>query len=40
MEEFRNYDVLFPELVYDILDYFRENNTIKPVSEKCISDQP
>lgn len=38
MEEFRNYDMLFPELVYDVLDYFRGDNTIKHVSEKCVSD--
>ena len=38
MEEFRHYDMLFPELVYDILDYFRGGNSIKPFSEKCISD--
>lgn len=38
MEEFRHYDVLFPELVYDILDYFRGGNAIRSVPEKCISD--
>lgn len=29
MEEFRNYDIRFPELVYDIVDYFRIGNRIK-----------
>lgn len=38
MKEFRDYDQLFPELVYDILNYFRSNNSIKPIAQKSVID--
>lgn len=36
MEEFRNYDILYPELVYDILNYFRPGNRISETNDKTI----
>lgn len=36
MDEFRNYDQLFPELVYDILHYFWINNRVKKPNEKSV----
>ena len=36
MLEFRDYDVLFPELVYDIVNYFWVNNVSKKPIEKSI----
>lgn len=38
MEEFRNYDIRFPDLVYDIVDYFRIGNRIKKPTEKSVFD--
>lgn len=39
MVEFRDYDILFPELVYDIIDYFRANNMQrKRPAEKSVID--
>lgn len=38
MKEFRDYDITIPELVYDILDYFRVSNTIKKPTKKSILD--
>lgn len=38
MKEFRDYDIFFPELVYDILDYFRLSNTSKKVAKKSVGD--
>ncbi|MBQ6085477.1 MAG: trypsin-like peptidase domain-containing protein [Bacteroidaceae bacterium] len=38
MEEFRNYDIMFPELVYDVLDYFRAGNSIKEPKDKSVWD--
>lgn len=38
MEEFRNYDIRFPELVYDIVDYFRISNGVKEVTNKSVFD--
>ena len=38
MKEYRDYDELFPELVYDIVDYFRKNNRVKPIAQKSVFD--
>ena len=38
MKEFRDYDILFPELVYDIVDYFRASNDIKAPKDKSVLD--
>ncbi len=38
MEEFRNYDTRFPELVYDIVDYFRIGNRVKEPAKKSVVD--
>lgn len=38
MEEFRNYEITLPELVYDIVDYFRLGNKIKQPAEKTVWD--
>lgn len=38
MFEYRDYDKLFPELVYDIVDYFRINNRIKEPKNKSVID--
>lgn len=38
MEEFRNYDVLFPDLVYDIVKYFLVGNGPKKITEKSVLD--
>ena len=38
MKDFRNYDEKYPELVYDILNYFRVNNRVKPVIQKSVLD--
>lgn len=38
MEEFRNYDQRYPELVYDIVDYFRIGNRIKESIKKSVID--
>lgn len=38
MEEFRNYDINLPELVYDIVDYFRVGNKIKQPADKSVWD--
>lgn len=38
MKEFRDYDIKYPELVYDIVDYFRVSNNIKAPAAKSIMD--
>ena len=38
MEEFRDYDIRFPELVYDIVDYFRIGNRVKEPVQKSVLD--
>ena len=38
MEEFRDYDIRFPELVYDIVDYFRISNRVKEPAQKSVLD--
>lgn len=38
MIEFRDYDVLFPDLVYDVVNYFWVNNAVKKPAEKSIID--
>ena len=38
MEEFRDYDIRFPELVYDIVDYFRIGNKVKEPANKSVLD--
>lgn len=38
MREFRDYDILLPELVYDILDYFRIGNRVRETAKKNILD--
>lgn len=38
MKEFRDYDEKLPELVYDILDYFRLGNRSKPAIQKSVLD--
>lgn len=38
MIEFLDYDILLPELVYDVVDYFRISNNIKPVKDKTVLD--
>lgn len=38
MKEFRDYDIIFHELVYDIVDYFRSSNTKKAIGQKSIMD--
>lgn len=38
MEEFRDYDIRFPELVYDIVDYFRIGNRVKEPVQKSVID--
>lgn len=38
MKEFRDYDILFPELAYDILDYFRDGNIVRPNAKKSVLD--
>lgn len=38
MKEFNDYDIKFPELVYDVLDYFRLSNTSKKVAKKSVGD--
>lgn len=38
MQEFCNYDETIPELVYDILDYFRIGNMIKEPKNKTVLD--
>ena len=38
MEDFRDYDIRFPELVYDIVDYFRIGNRVKEPVHKSVID--
>lgn len=38
MEVFRDYDIRFPELVYDIVDYFRIGNRVKEPVHKSVID--
>lgn len=38
MKEFRDYDILYPELVYDVLNYFRLGNEFMPTQDKTIMD--
>lgn len=38
MEEFRDYDIRFPELIYDIVDYFRIGNRVKEPTQKSVID--
>lgn len=38
MKEFRDYDILFPELVYDIVDYFRPVGRGKPIKSRSVLD--
>lgn len=38
MEEFLDYDKKYPELVYDILDYFRPGNTVQEQLRKSVLD--
>lgn len=38
MKEFNDYDITIPDLVYDILDYFRLSNRIKETNKKSILD--
>ena len=38
MKEFLDYDEKYPELVYDVLDYFRIDNPIKEISKKSVLD--
>lgn len=38
MIEFLDYDIKNPELVYDIVDYFRVNNRVRAVKDKSIID--
>ena len=38
MKEFKDYDIMFPELVYDILDYFRAGNNVKEPRDKSVWD--
>lgn len=38
MKEFLDYDIDFPELVYDIVDYFRAGNTIREAKSKSVVD--
>lgn len=38
MKEFKDYDIMFPELVYDILDYFRAGNNVKEPKDKSVWD--
>lgn len=38
MIEFLDYDIKFPDLVYDIVDYFRANNNVKEPRYKSILD--
>lgn len=38
MKEFRDYDILYPGLVYDIVDYFRVGNSSKQIAEKSVLD--
>lgn len=36
MKEYRDYDELFPELVYDIVNYFWQNNPVRPIAQKSV----
>ena len=38
MKEFRDYDITIPDLVYDIVNYFRSSNNIKAPAQKSILD--
>lgn len=38
MQEFRDYDITIPDLVYDIVNYFRASNNIKAPAKKSILD--
>ena len=38
MKEFKDYDIMFPELVYDILDCFRAGNNVKEPKDKSVWD--
>ena len=38
MREFRDYDITIPDLVYDIVNYFRASNNIKAPAQKSILD--
>ncbi len=38
MKEFRDYDITIPDLVYDIVNYFRASNNIKALAKKSILD--
>lgn len=38
MKEFRDYDIRYPDLVYDIVDYFRIGNKIKEPIKKSVID--
>ena len=38
MQEFNDYDINIPDLVYDILDYFRVNNNVRAPKDKSIID--
>lgn len=38
MKEFEDYDSIYPELVYDIVDYFRLSNNVKPINSKSVLD--
>lgn len=38
MKEFRDYDIKYPELVYDVVDYFRIGNRVKSPDQKSILD--
>lgn len=38
MKEFNDYDINIPDLVYDILDYFRLSNRVKEMNKKSIID--
>jgi len=38
MKEFNDYDINIPDLVYDILDYFRLSNRVKETNKKSIID--
>ena len=38
MVEYRDYDIKYPELVYDICDYFRVNNTVREPAKKSVID--
>lgn len=38
MEEFKDYDIMFPELVYEVLDYFRVSNSVREPKDKSVWD--